>query len=278
MATITSYDTKAGRRWRVRYRKPDRSQTDKRGFATKRDAQAFAATVETSKLRGDYIDPTAGRITVAELGEPRLARRQPVIKPSTWYSEESTWRVHVKPVWGDYPIGEVTYTAVQDWVAGLSKQRSATTVLRAYSILSGILRDAVRDGRLPANPVEAMQLPRKKPAPRRYLTIRQVETLANASQGRATLVTTLAYTGLRWGELAGLRVRHVDFLRRRIRVEENAVSVAHRIVVGTPKSHANRSVPFPAFLAEDLAALCEGKGRDALLFGDGRAHINSTLR
>lgn len=64
MATIEPYQTKAGKRWRVRYRKPDRSQTDKRGFKTKRDAQLFAATVETSKVTGTYIDPTAGRVTI----------------------------------------------------------------------------------------------------------------------------------------------------------------------------------------------------------------------
>lgn len=41
MATVEAYETKSGRRWRVRYRTPDRRQTDKRGFATKRDARAF---------------------------------------------------------------------------------------------------------------------------------------------------------------------------------------------------------------------------------------------
>ena len=64
MASITPYQTKAGKRWRVRYRKPDRSQTDKRGFRTKRDAEVFAATVEVSKHTGTYIDPTAGRVTI----------------------------------------------------------------------------------------------------------------------------------------------------------------------------------------------------------------------
>jgi hypothetical protein len=46
MATIEPYETKAGKRYRVRYRTPGRGQTDKRGFKTKREAEAFAATVE----------------------------------------------------------------------------------------------------------------------------------------------------------------------------------------------------------------------------------------
>ena len=64
MATITPYDTASGKRYRVRYRTPDRRQTDRRGFRTKRDAQAFASTVEVAKMRGEYVAPGDGRITV----------------------------------------------------------------------------------------------------------------------------------------------------------------------------------------------------------------------
>lgn len=83
----------------------------------------------------------------------------------------------------------------------------------------------------------------------------------------------LAYTGLRWGEATGLRVRHVDTLRRRVKVEENAVLVAGLIHVGTPKTHRSRSVPYPEFLALPIAKLAEGKSRDDLLFGDGKIHV-----
>lgn len=50
-------------------------------------------------------------------------------------------------------------------------------------------------------------------------------------------------------------------------------NVGGEIIVGTPKSHKVRSVPFPAFLAEPLAHLCEGKARDQLVFGDWVNHI-----
>ena len=50
MATIEKYESKGGATlYRVRYRTPDRRQTDKRGFRTKRDAERFAATVEVSQ-------------------------------------------------------------------------------------------------------------------------------------------------------------------------------------------------------------------------------------
>jgi integrase len=74
------------------------------------------------------------------------------------------------------------------------------------------------------------------------------------------------YTGLRWGELAGLHVADIDMLRRRISVHRNAVNVGGQIVVGTPKTHAQRSVVFPRFLVEPLAGACERKGRDGVVF------------
>ena len=76
--TITSYDTVAGRRYRVRYRKPDKSQTDKRGFRTKKEAELFLASVTVSKATGDYIDPALARVTVADLEIGRASCRERV--------------------------------------------------------------------------------------------------------------------------------------------------------------------------------------------------------
>jgi len=114
-----------------------------------------------------------------------------------------------------------------------------------------------------------VDLPRKIRKPHPYLSHEQVELLAQASKSNATLVRVLAYTGLRWGEATALRVRDVDALRRRLQVRENAVLIGGKIVVGSPKSHEARSVPFPKFLVQPLAQLCEGKRREQLVFGNG---------
>ncbi|HWU46843.1 MAG TPA: site-specific integrase [Humibacter sp.] len=79
---------------------------------------------------------------------------------------------------------------------------------------------------------------------------------------------TLAYCGLRWGEATGLRVRDVVMLRRRMQVNRTATEVNGYVIEGLPKTWEKRSVPFPPFLAEPLARLCEGKGQDDLLFAD----------
>lgn len=281
MATIESYSTKSGRRYRVRYRTPDHRQTDKRGFTTKRDAEVFAATVEVEKLRGEYVAPALGRVTVGELADAWLERKASDLKPSSYRPLEVSWHRHVKPRWGTTRIIDVDLDAVERWIADMGrtvteadgtvtkKGSGATVVLRAYGVLAGVLDSAVKARRLTANPARTPEnLPRKKPKPRTYLTHDQVAALA-AEAKYPTLIRLLAYTGLRWGEAIALRVDHLDLPRKRLTVVENAVQVDQRTIVGTPKSDESRTVSIPEFLVFELAAMTRGRAGDALLFTDG---------
>ncbi|MEN2742684.1 tyrosine-type recombinase/integrase [Microbacterium sp. X-17] len=274
MGSITPYESAAGKRYRVRYRKPDHSQTDKRGFRTKREAELFLASVETKKASGEYIDPTAARATVDRLGKAWLASRSH-LKPSSTYVYESAWRLHVEPRWGTAMIGNIRHSEVQAWITELSngiegkKPKSPTIVRRSHDILAGILDTAVRDHLIPSNPARGIKLPRRRSREHVYLTNEQVAALLVACAEHAPIVATLAYTGLRWGEASALRVRDVDSRRRRISVVENAVYVNGSIVVGTPKTHERRSVPYPQFLSAALAAACAGKTRNDVIFDDG---------
>lgn len=272
MGSVHSYETAAGKRYRVLFRKPDHSQGQKRGFRTKRDAELYLAEVEVSKARGEFIDAAGARATIAQLGPEWLTGQRHILKPSAFRPLESSWRLHVEPRWGGRGIGTLRHSEIQTWVSELSSSMSATSTLRAYGVLAGMLDVAVKDRRIASNPARGLTLPRKARKAHTYLTHRQVQQLAD-SASYPTLVLFLAYTGLRWGEATGLRVRNLDALRRRVAVEENAVMVGGRIEVGTPKTHKLRSVPYPAFLSTQLARLCEGKSRDDLLFGDGATHM-----
>ena len=154
MATSERYETKSGAALYVACcRKPDKRQMMRRGFATKRDAQLFAATVEVSKAKGEYVAPKLGRVSVGELAPNWLARKQRATAPSHYRMLNSAWRVHVQPHWGTVPVAEVDLLAVEEWIASMvDKGAGATTVLRAYGVLSGILADAVKGKRLAANP------------------------------------------------------------------------------------------------------------------------------
>src|SRR5262249_14731055 len=96
MATIEKYQTKSGATlYRVRYRTPDNRSTQKRGFTTKRDAEQWAHRVEVAKMVGDYVAPTAGKVTVGGLGPAWLARQRGHLKASTMRSYELSWTTHV---------------------------------------------------------------------------------------------------------------------------------------------------------------------------------------
>jgi integrase len=267
MASITRYETGDGVRWRVQYRTPEGRVTQRRGFTTKRAAGDFAATLRVSTMRGEYVEPAAGRVTVGDLGPGWLARRTH-LKPSSRHVAEVAWRVHVEPRWARAKIADIRHSDVQAWTAEMTRQGGGpVTVIRAFGVLAGILDDAAADRRLAVNPARGVKLPRKVKREHRYLTDAQVWHLAaEAGPDKGTIVLVLAYCGLRWGELAGLHVADVDLTRRRLHVRRNAVNVGGRIEVGTPKTHERRSVPFPRFLVDPLAEACQGRGRDEIVF------------
>jgi integrase len=293
MGSVEAYETAAGRRYRVRYRKPDRRQAAKRGFRTKRDAERFLVTVESQMLTGDFIDPASSRTTVGELGPDWLDVKRMKLKPSSYKLLVDAWRVYVEPRWGGVELGAISHSDVQKWVTEVSagtarttrkyhprtaaqgsRPKSASVVIRAYGVLAAVLDVAVRDRRIPRNPARGVDLPRKAKKRHRYLTHEEVDRLARAAgEPHAAVVLVAAYTGLRWGELSALRVRDLDLSRQRLAVNENAVRVGTDLHVGSPKTHELRSVGFPAFLSEPLAAAAAGKPAHALLFGEGETHL-----
>ncbi|WP_342664746.1 site-specific integrase [Microbacterium luticocti] len=150
--------------------------------------------------------------------------------------------------------------------------------MRAVGVLAGILDDAQRAGRIRTNPARgAENLPKKETKKtRRYLTDAEVLRFAAAIADpvRSVLVLVLAYTGLRWSEAIGLRVRDVNPLRRRLHVRRPLVELDGIFHEGEPKSWERRTVPYPEFLAPALEHLMAGHGPDDHLFvEEGGFHI-----
>lgn len=81
----------------------------------------------------------------------------------------------------------------------------------------------------------------------------------------------LAYTGVRFGELAALRVGRLDFLRRRAVIAESVTLVRSEFVFGTPKGHERREVPIPLFLLDKLKEHVAGKKPGDLVFSGTRS-------
>jgi Arm DNA-binding domain len=132
--------------YRVRYRTPDRGQTQRRGFKTKRDAEIFAASVEVAKMRREYVAPSAGKVTVGSLGPAWLQRQRGHMKPSGFRSYESAWRVHVESGWGRTRVSEIRFTAVQAWVSQLATKRVPLSCRRPTPCWHGYSMTRCRTG------------------------------------------------------------------------------------------------------------------------------------
>jgi site-specific recombinase XerD len=89
---------------------------------------------------------------------------------------------------------------------------------------------------------------------------------ANDSSEYGLVVTFLAYTGLRLGEMAALRVRRVDVVARRVEVAESVTAINGVLSWGTPKGHARRWVGVPPFIAGQLARHIAGKAAEDRVF------------
>lgn len=244
----------SGRRWRARYLDPDGRQRS-RVFARKVDAERFLATVEADKLRGAYIDPDAGRVTLREYSDEWLAGR--TFDESTREAVRSRLRVHVYPHLGDRELAAIRPSHVQAWLRGLQQSLAPRYVRVIFANLSAILAAAVDDERIVKNPCRAscVRVPRADPTRVEPWLAEQVVAVHDALPERYRVMATLAAgLGLRQGEVFGLAVEDVDFLRGVVHVRRQVKIVASSLVFAPPKGRKVRDVPMPESVALELAA------------------------
>ncbi len=247
-------DKRGDRRYRARYRAPDGRERS-RTFERRIDAERWLATQAADVARGAWLDPAAGRLafeTWAERWEAGLSN----LRPTTRALNVGVLRNHLLPRFRAYRLTDIATSDVQAMVAeGLEAGASASAVRRRVIVLRTILEAAVAEGRIGRNPAARVTLPTERAREMRFLAPEHIAALADAVRPPhyRPLVLTAAYVGLRWGELAGLRVGNVDVLRRRIAVVEQLVEVGGRLSWGPPKTRAGRrTVTMPATIATML--------------------------
>lgn len=259
-----------GRRWEARYRGSDGRERS-RSFRTKGEAQRFLAGVEAQVQRGEWRDPALARTTLHEWAEEWMATTVHV-RPATRALYECLLRCHALPRFGPCQLGRITPVDVRAWLAELgSAGLSPSTVRKAFRVLSRALGAAVECGLIGHSPCVSVKPPPEPSHEMRFLNAQEVAELAAAiGPDYEVLVYTAAYTGLRWGELAGLRRKRVDLIRRTIAVVEQLTEVNGTLAFGPPKTKAGqRRVAVPRFVVEHLErqrAERSEPGADGLVF------------
>lgn len=211
---------------------------------------------QTAKVvTGTYADPRGGRLTLRVFYDDWSQRQ-------IW--ETGTLKAMNLAVYSapflELPLSSITKAHVEQWVkdmqsksrgldvAGNPKARglAASTIHTRFVNLRSVLRAAVGDRKIGADPSLGIRLPklRKIEASMQIPAAEQVRQIQNAADPHyRALLALCAFAGLRLGEAAALKVGDIDFLRRSIEVRrqvqrENANSVDIR----APKHGSERTV------------------------------------
>src|SRR3954469_3164586 len=194
-------------RWRENGKRP------RRDFARKCDAEDFAKATERRLAMRGMVDPRAGEITLAEFFEEYWrAYAIPNNSERTRKTKAYLWNKHLLPRLGGMALLDITPAVVEDLraqlhIAGVGDP----TIIKALGILQGVMKRAVVRGRIAANPVREVDKPRqtgvRRIDPLAPSTVEAIRALMKPYD--ATLVSVIAYAGLRPEEAINVEVRHI---------------------------------------------------------------------
>jgi integrase len=227
-----------GKRWDARWR-DGTGKPRHRAFERKLDAERFLAGLKADLLRGTYIDPREGKITLRSYAEQRWLPAQVHLRPNSAKRYQAAVDAHIVPLLGDRPLGSLRRPDCTAFVAALAEQLAPSTVHTVYAVLRKLMQSAVEDQLIPTNPCARVPLPRLDKRVVVPLPAGAVSALAAAMPARYELAVWLAAAaGLREGEALGLTVPRVEFLARRLVVVEQMQNK----VLSPLKTRASRRV------------------------------------
>ena len=276
MAQIVKRTTGDGEaRYDVRIRIGERVVT--KTFRRRRDADAFAATASADRLRGVLTDPRSSRQSV-ELVARSWLESNPAKRQTTWAADEHALRMWIRPTIGNREVGSISPNEVQALVNDWAERIAPRTVRRHYGVLRALFSYAVANDLIARSPCRGIKLPRVAQARNRLLSPAEVVAIADAMEPADRPVVWLgALLGLRWSEVAGLRIGRIDFASRTLFVAEAVTRGRHgRLVSGAPKSRAGlRRLPMPEALSEMLRSHLRARelteaDSAVFVFGDGK--------
>jgi integrase len=258
-----------------------RKQLKRRGFDTKKAAQAALTELQADKQRGMFVAPR--RATLGQfLLEEWLPARRVALRPSTAASYEQLIRNYVLPTIGGVRLHSLDGSTLNRLYADLltngrtSTRRdagpglSAKTVRNLHGVLSRAFRDGVRWGHLQRNPCDAADPPKGASPEMKVWTASELRAFSTsvASHRWAGVWSLLATTGMRRGEMLGLRWSDVDLDAATVTVRSTRIRYGTTVTTSTPKTaRGNRTIAIGPATAAALRAWKRQQNADHLLAG-----------
>lgn len=234
---------------------------------SRKDAETALANLIRAQETG--LDLSATRLTVSAFLDRWLQVSQERVKPRTHFRYAELIRLHINPTLGATQLAKLRPLHIEELYGMLRKRGlSGTTVLHVHRVLHAAFNQVVKWQLLDRNPADAVKAPRKTSQEAVSLTAQQIPALRQAVEGsQLALPTLLALgTGMRLGEVLGLRWQDVDLESATARVRQ---TLQITMQFDTPKSHRSvRSLTLPGFLVDALRSHKKVQNERRLLLGE----------
>lgn len=240
--------------YRVRWRGPDGKERNKT-FKRKVEADRFCAVVSADLVKGQYVDPDAGKIPFDTYA--RKWTEAQTFEESTREAVELRLRLHAYPILGNLFLSDVQPSTIQSWLRTLA-DLAPTYRKVVFANVSTVFTAAVDDELIPKNPCKAPSVRRPRSDPKKLVPWTRDRVLAVRDElpVQYQLVALLgAGLGLRQGEIFALSPDDIDFevgevhVRRQVKVYNG-----NRLVFALPKGRKTRKVPLPEAVDNAIAA------------------------
>ncbi len=242
---------------------------------TKRQAQNECTRLLSEMDRGVYVEPS--KTTLSEFLAVWLADVKRRVSPKTYERYEQVCHKNIGPLLGAVALSKLKPPQISEaYAVALESGRrdgsgglSPRTVHHMHVILKGALGHAVKWELLVRNPAAAVNPPKVPRATMRTYDLPTTAEMIEAARGRAVFMPALlaVLCGMRRGEIAALRWRHVDLDAGQLAVVESAEQTKTGIRLKAPKSGRGRTIALPATLVAELRAHRAVQGEHLLKLG-----------
>ena len=254
-----------------------RKQLRKR-YATEKEARAALDAVRGEVAKGTYVHPS--KVTLAEACADWLAAKHG-LKPSTLHGHRVNLAAAIDEL-GDVEVQKLTKRHIDDLVTALrsgglpsptGKERKAwspRSVNYMLGLLTAALKDQMRQGHVVRNVAELVDRIPADPKPPATFTPDELKRVLDHIAGdRYAVAWQLALTGLRRGEVAGLRWSDIDHEAKMIQIATTRLRFGKHMIEETPKSSSSRrTLPLPDHLVAVLRAARAIQAADRLALGE----------
>lgn len=259
-----AYAEKRGNKWRARWRGPSGVLEQQGGFDSQKAALTYARDQEAAIRTNTYVDPRAGQITLTDWVNQWYPAQD--LEPTTLANYRYAIEVHILPEFGDRQLRSITAEEVAAWEMRIAASGySRRTARDARTTLTTIFGDAIPrhvqvnpaqrrrgKGRKGQRRIERIEHAEKVwPTPLQALLVAERCAALSGRDTEFVMVITLAYTGMRWGELLALTPKAI--CGDQLRIDWKLYELGGRFYKGRPKDGSMRVVDLPPFLAELLA-------------------------